>query len=916
MTDMIDSTPLYSKSIFIGREEQLNAFRRVLELPERETWILYLASEGGLGKTKLLEQFAIEAQEYAKRQGTRLFCTTETIDFYWTKNQQVSGVLENIAQQLSPEAFAPFLETIQIEPDSGQFTLASIEEEKRMQLFLEGYEQLAGKGVILLLFDTLEMCEPWMRKFWIEIFSRLSMNTIAVLAGRRYRSIEEEQVGRSRFGEILNIFESGQVREIPLSHFDLRLTREYLKEKSIETSPALIEKLHKMSEGRPIIIALACDWIKIHGKDLAELLDQEDKKKFQIELVKRICNLTFGQDQAILAMSHFYRRFDENLMAFVFKQDPQWARQVLAEVSCYSFVKYRKPIPGGAPGSSLLHDEMRRLIEEHVWPIVDKSGLQRQYWSGQVLAHYDILIEQSRSRLERFILRLEKLHYMLEHDPANCHDHIQELYRKRATVENDVDVQMITAEIEPYTRQLTSQDMDLVRFYQEWTNIKTTGDFSSGVEGLLELEHRDTLGEYEASQLRHWLATALAANGQLERAEQYALKSLEDLQARAKRFPDDSPEQAAIQEGIGGIYNSLGLIARRAGDFDAAIRNYELSLDKQITWAFRATVENNLSYALLVSGDARRAEKVCRRALSRRLQMDVPNELGLSYNVLGIILTDLMQNGEALTCFERALDCFVQAGNRRGEAIALIGLGRLLRKWGGYKEHRGLETFERAYQQYYQPSTERLSRACNILRTQDDELALAEALDELGCAYRDSRSWEDALECLEAAYEIYRDSQIKPKIADTLQNIAIVYQNQGKWEETLKYAEKAESVARETSSFYVFSKTKWTLGDVAFACGDTQRAFREYSQAGILLAQPSSDSTMYDSRAREMLFEDLLRHIKSQIFKLNSCEDVEAACDRIFQEWSEVGLRDRDEYAEFLATVQSWPEEFFYASQR
>lgn len=914
---MTDSTPLYSKPIFIGREEQLNAFRRVLELPKRETWILYLVSEGGLGKTKLLEQFAIEAQEYARSQGAKLFCTTETIDFYWTKNQRIRGILENIAQQLSPEVFASFLERTQKEPDSERFiTPMFVEEEREIQLFLECYEQLADQSVILLLFDTLEMCEPWMKKFWTEVFPRLSTNTIAVLAGRPYRSMEEEQVGRSRFGEILKVFEPGQVQEIPLSYFDLKLTRKYLEEESIETSPALIEKLYEMSAGRPIILALTCDWIKIHGRDLAELLAHKERREFQVDLVKRIRHLAFGQDQAILAMSHFYRRFDENLMAFVFKQDLQWVRQVLAEVSRYSFVKYRESIPGGAPGNSLLHDEMRRLVEEHVWPIVDPSGQQRQYWSERVLPYYDILIEQSEGRLEKFILWLEKLHYMLEHDPAGCHDYISELYRKRARAENDVDVRMIAAEIEPYAKRLPPKDVDFTRFYQEWINIKTTGDFSSGVEGLLELEHRSTLGEYEASQLHHWLATALAADGQLEQAKQYAHRALEDLQARGATLPDDSPEQGVIQEGIGGIYNSLGLIARRGGDFDAAIRNYELALDTRISWAFRATVENNLSYALLVSGDARRAEKVCRRALNRRLQMDVPNELGLSYNVLGIILTDLMQNSEASTCFEEALTCFEQAGNKRGEALSLIGLGRLLRKWGEYKERRGLETFKQVHQQYYQPAVEKLELACDILRTQDDEMTLGEALDELGCAYRESISWQDAEDNLEAAYEIYKEAQIKPKMADTLQNIAIVYQLQQKWDQASKYAEEVEALARETSSFYVFSKAKWTLGDVAFARGDAQWAFREYSQAGILLAQPSSDLTMYDSRAREMLFEDLVEHIKRQVFRLESFEDVQAACDRIFQDWSEVGLRDREEYAEFLVTVRSWPEEYFYASHK
>lgn len=911
---MTDS--LYGSPIFIGRKKQINTFLKILETPNREKWILCLTGGGGIGKTKLMEQFIVEARKFAKEKSINLFCTEQTVDFYWAKNNKTIGILTDIAEQLSSEIFTPFLKEIERRTLLDSSNIKNLpSKEKVIQAFIDCYKQLGSKGTILLLFDTLELCEPWVENFWVEIMPHLSENTVVILAGRYYIS-DDKEAKTSPYKDVLELLNPQQFETIALDYFDPELVEEYLAKEVITTSLTNIKRIWELSSGKPILIALICDWVRINGRELNDLIAKKDIQQFQTDLVAMICDLSFGQDQAILAMAHFYRRFNQHFLAHIFNQDLFWAEQVVAEISRYSFVKHRKSDTIDVADSVLLHDEMRRLIENHVWGVIDPSKEQRRYWSQSILSLYDKLINDSKDHADQFILKLEKLHYLLEYNVLECHEYICDFLRERAGVENDLDVRMIVKETDPYITQLGPIDADTINYYKEWVNIKTTGEYTASIANLKKLAEKNSLEIHEESQLYHWLIAALAADSQLELAKTYAAKALKILEEKFNTFPKGFPEYQFISEGIGGVYNSLGLISRREGDFKSAIEYYECALDTSLSWAFRATVENNLSFALMLSGNARRAEKICRRALNRRLKLGVPNELGLNYNVLGVILTDLMENSEAYSCFEKSQMCFQQAKYKRGEALALIGMGRLLRKWGEYKERRNLDTFNNLYEKHYGLAIEKLSKARAILIGQDDDITLAEALDELGCAYREGKLWIEAIECLGQAYEIFKRNKVLSKMADTLANLAITYQNQQNWEQAQKCAEEAEDLARQTSSFYIFSKIKWTMGDVAYAKGNILRAFREYSQAGVLLAQPSADTTMYDSRGREMLFDNLVTHLKEQVFKLKSYDTIENICEKIYDDWSEVGLVSVDEYKEFLFTVKSWPEEYLYASQQ
>lgn len=87
--------PSQSKTIFVGREEQIEGFEKILKGNSAQ-WILHIPGNGGIGKTRLLEQYEKIAREMC---GDEL-ATTGLLDFYDTSNQTNIGLLDEISARL------------------------------------------------------------------------------------------------------------------------------------------------------------------------------------------------------------------------------------------------------------------------------------------------------------------------------------------------------------------------------------------------------------------------------------------------------------------------------------------------------------------------------------------------------------------------------------------------------------------------------------------------------------------------------------------------------------------------------------------------------------------------------------------------------------------------------------------------
>jgi predicted ATPase/DNA-binding CsgD family transcriptional regulator/DNA-binding XRE family transcriptional regulator len=189
-----------------------------------------------------------------------------------------------------------------------------------------------------------------------------------------------------------------------------------------------------------------------------------------------------------------------------------------------------------------------------------------------------------------------------------------------------------------------------------------------------------------------WAGRALTARGLAAKYQgkaQEALKYLENVLAYQRQRGD-------LHE-IAATLNDLGSIPYDQGDFAGAERYCRLSLDVKRELGDRREIAlsmANLGCVLTQEGSFAEARRMLDDAL--RLAQDVAEDL-----LVMIVRIDLgeyrlrvQEYAEAEAAFRDALDCAIQNGVRRFEAMARCGLGCALAALG--KRAEGLELLEQA----------------------------------------------------------------------------------------------------------------------------------------------------------------------------------------------------------------------------
>src|SRR5690606_35946031 len=98
------------------------------------------------------------------------------------------------------------------------------------------------------------------------------------------------------------------------------------------------------------------------------------------------------------------------------------AYEHLERMSRFSFVKYYPPLIHQTHGNWQLHDEMRDLIKQHLWPEEDFTGDTRQKSREKIIQlYYDKKIDElmKEAHPDQTLLRIfkqERLYYLLPID--------------------------------------------------------------------------------------------------------------------------------------------------------------------------------------------------------------------------------------------------------------------------------------------------------------------------------------------------------------------------------------------------------------------------------------------------------------------------------------------------------------------
>ena len=169
-----------------------------------------------------------------------------------------------------------------------------------------------------------------------------------------------------------------------------------------------------LAKGRPILIDLAVEWLAreiplpwLLDNDLEALksLSDAERKKHQEEfeknLVRRITEMRCPTDWLFRTLARIYPLDVEGIVALLDLSEEK-AKPLFEEAKGYVFVK---SLPDGRIS---LHDEVRRMVTEYVWPDIDPGGDRRRRDSKRAVGYLKGKIDDLSAKIEQLRQQEEK----------------------------------------------------------------------------------------------------------------------------------------------------------------------------------------------------------------------------------------------------------------------------------------------------------------------------------------------------------------------------------------------------------------------------------------------------------------------------------------------------------------------------
>ena len=813
---------------FVGRETQMAKIREQIARPG--TVVVNIAGGGGVGKTTLLRKIVADY----RRNVAANTLVTEVIDFSHTVHRVQTWVLDRIAA-IQPEAFEDYF--AQMEGIEALDPLVRMYREREaLDAFVKNYNTLAEHYRIILLFDTVELVQnTHLLTFIIELVSEHQLsNTVLILAGRHNDAPEITE-------RLQAVFDPQSILTIHLTGFDEEEAHRYFEEAITpglrELNPNLLENIYVLSDRNPIKIALSLDWLnrgiplmteitRITPEELRSRSEDElneMKERFEHALMDGIRKLESPLYDVILYMAHFHKRFNKRMLEFFFPDQP--ADALLERLANLPFVKYIND------DYFVLHDEMTRLVQKHVWDAVeDPDRTLRRDLSQQVCEYYRqelATFPPSSERTEQenitfWSYSVERMSYQLD-------THFQTGYYRFETLFEE-----LVADQRPGLASLAISFLEEFRHEKDYSPLLTCFVDGYYKGGVLLAQQRFREAE-QTLQAKEQHLTQIIADLDWERAAPL------DLHLRNQRHK---------------VYHQLGFCYRSLGNWEQAIENYQRSLElalelaaqidlqtinaeerQQMLMAQVAETLNSLANVYRLQGKLHQASLLCRNSILLRQTWE-PQQVCKSQYVMGMVMWEIGNSTMAVDYLR-----FAEQSCPLDDEMTLA----LIKKYRAYVFYRaGLP----------EQAIPLLEEAISVFQQRGQFSDLADALNIRSRIYRDhphlplnvkeskkeeeGQQWSiaKALELARKAYEIaerigdeyrlaechltlaihhYRLSQIEPQQGATHRQIA------------LSHYEDGIKLARDRY-YQLLSLYSAVRGHIAFDERDYEEAFRQYTQ--------------------------------------------------------------------------------------
>lgn len=829
-----------TRRVFVGREQEKQQFLAMQA--DSRTWLMVISCASGSGKTALLEQF------FEISQNQQVLCS-RIISFSSSAHQQKLGILMFLRDSLGAASFNAFTRALAqynqlIASYHGSSNQKSrhkdiIEAERHaVREFVNECAALAKNQKPVLLFDTFEMIKNKALGSWFlsEFLPMLKEYATVVIAGQDLLSALE----RARLEQPII-----PITLTPLSDDEIRI---YFALAGENVPEEVAKRIITVSKGRPLIVALAVDWLRV-GFSMHDFLSY-DPATMSLEtwlaerLVAHFQEMRSVEYLAILKMVHVCHRFDgEILMELSEGLDESGAAIILGNLVEYSFINHGYANEENRlhdemrqiPNEYRLHDEMRQMLVEYVWDKIDLPTEERRKISGRMIMYYNRKLSFERSKPAtdqdpRWIetLTAERLYHLLYNKRRAAYSEFWLAVYNAWNAGNFDFGDALLNVADQVQAQSSGADTALEPLIKLGRAL-----FSFARMNLDEAIQRTDELIADPKQIKFIAAGARWIRGlclqyreqELEAIQSFldALNSQDELQ-RSLLGGDPLPQEhgiatlSTVQPMRLILLNALGASYRFTGRFDSALKYYTDALEQSRAvgdkvWEASALI--NLSQTHRWLGHYQDALDFAHLSLYLRRQLGLRLHEAISHNILGMLARDIGDYEQAHIDFSRALEIFTEAQSKWRLGMIYRNLGRLYHREHNYKEA------DTHYRQAHQLFTELK------IRTEFPDL-----LHKMGLLEYTFGDIDQARQLFEQGLDIARSLDYNLYIVNCLVDLSQIAFDTNEFERIDEYARNVKALEANGYRFNpAYARMEFILGDIDLRSSQFDPAFDHYASA-------------------------------------------------------------------------------------
>ncbi len=828
-------------SKLVGRKRELAALRSAIDAQGTSRY-LYFVGEGGMGKTRLLEEVPIILRDCTNRDTYQL---GQILDFYHVDFHSGSSIERTIMSELDPDKshFRTYRQTrVQYETllkeGAASQQLVCLRAQLR-NCFVADFNAFCQIRRPILRFDTLELLQyendPIQQEFrrelqdaqkrgllgaargWlVDVLPQLN-NVVVILSGRP--SAKELVTDlQDVLDQALTIYKLDPLNQTEtLTYIDALSDTPQGDDTTVTDvirgiKDEVSKYIYRITNGEPLLVSMVINML-YSGTILPAHLEKMAYSEMEAKIVEWIQQYELSKNLPLSYINLLRKGVDAPRLHTVTKWKVSRCLQELETLRPFVYIKIRRIDPNHTEQDLFfLHDKMYEWIEKIAYVGSDQV-------CSTIIDYYAKQIEQQPKQADVF--RTEQLYYKLLRAPSTGFaQYIQlsddALSRQLIEYEMSLRDEMLRfyrGHLPEYAkRDLVVRWMKRFIFLSKYRIAFEMGENPVAIRLLQGCrDPAQTTDAYLTIDFLVTRAQAAAYWGRyIDQAKDFLSQAIGLAASLAPKQNTANYQRLAFL--LGRAFKLEGYLAAREKRFDDAVHDYT----EAIEYFRNAKVEteqaytlNNRGFAYASLGDDEQAQNDSSQAyrLFRGLGMKVGQALALNTMAL-IQLSQGQDPGQAELWCRTALSLSLELHDERTEGLISIALAWALRKRGALAK-LGLPEEEK----FFEEAKICAEQAVNIFEKNVPELARQiEAYSQLGRVYRDWALFYRELDLgikdaeekeqlaeqnLRRSSDLAKENKLTRERADALEDIAEIYLNRGGYDEAFSLLDECERVIPE-----------------------------------------------------------------------------------------------------------------------